>query len=134
LLESEGLDAALRAVERSSQIPLTVDTDDIGRLPRPIEETVYFSVLETVERARLSAAAGITVRLTESEDELVLAVGVQRVPDLDVTVVFDRVDATGGTLSVARADDATELMARFPAPRSTGAAPGCPRRSGSAAS
>ena len=121
LLESEGLGSALRAIERTSRIPLTVDTDDIGRLPRPIEETVYFSVLETVERARMSAAAGMTVRLTESEDELVLAVGVQRVPDLDATVVFDRVDATGGTLSVTRSDDATELVARFPLPQSVDA-------------
>lgn len=123
LLESEGLEAALRAIERTSPIPLAVDADGIDRFPRPIEETVYFSVLETVERARLAGATGATVRLTELEDGLVLAVEVQRVSDLDVTVVFDRVDAAGGALSVARSDDATELTARFPTPLSTGAGP-----------
>jgi hypothetical protein len=48
---------------------------------------------------------------------------VQPASDLDVTVVFDRVDAAGGTLSVDRSDDATALTARFPAPQSTDAVP-----------
>ena len=123
LLEAEGLESALRAVERTAHIPLAVDADGLDRYPRPIEETVYFSVLETAERARMSGATGMTVRLTGLDDELVMEVDVQPASDLDVTVVFDRVDAAGGTLSVDRSDDATALTARFPAPQSTDSVP-----------
>lgn len=121
LLESDGLESALRTIERTSQIRIAVNADGIDRYPRPIEETVYFSVLETAERARMSGATGMTVSLTGLDDELVMAIEVQRVSDLDVTLVFDRVDAAGGTLSVDRSDGATELTARFPASQSTDA-------------
>ena len=123
LLEAEGLESALRAVERTAHIPLAVDADGLDRYPRPIEETVYFSVLETAERARMYGATGMTVRLTGLDDELVMEVDAQRASDLDVTVVFDRVDAAGGTLSVDRSDDATALTARFPAPQLTDSVP-----------
>jgi signal transduction histidine kinase len=119
LLESEGLDAALRAIERTSQIPLTVDADDIDRYPRSIEETVYFSVLETVERARMSGATEMSVRLTGFDDELMMLVDVQGASGLDVTVVVDRVDAAGGTLSIDQTNDVTALTARFPISDST---------------
>ncbi len=118
LLESEGLEAALRAVERTSQIPLTVGADDVARFPRPIEETVYFSVLEMIERARMSGATQMTVGLTGLAGELVMTVDVKGTTDLDVTVVHDRVDAAGGTLSIHAADQAIELTARFPTPQS----------------
>ncbi|MGF1668591.1 MAG: sensor histidine kinase [Acidimicrobiia bacterium] len=118
LLESEGLEAALRAIERTSQLPLTVAADDLGRYPRPIEETVYFSVVEVVERARMSGATQMTVRLTGLAAELVMAVDVKGSTDLDVTVVYDRVDAAGGTLSVSETDQTVEFTARFPTPQS----------------
>ena len=114
LLESDGLDAALRTIERTSRIPLTVDTDDIDRYPRPIEETVYFSVLETVERARMSQATQMTVRLTGFDDELAMLVDVHDASNLDVTVLVDRVDAAGGTLSIDTTNDVTALTARLP--------------------
>ncbi|MDH3247618.1 MAG: histidine kinase [Acidimicrobiia bacterium] len=119
LLEAEGLESALRAVERTSHIPLAVDVGGITRYARPIEETVYFSVLETVERARMSRATGMSVRLTGFDDELTMLVDVQGASGLDVTVVSDRVDAAGGTLSIDETDDATALTARFPISDST---------------
>jgi signal transduction histidine kinase len=122
LLESEGLEAALRAIERTSQLPLTVDAEDIARFPRPIEETVYFSVLEIVERARMSGATQMAVSLTGLQDELVMAVDAKGTTGLDVTVVFDRVDAAGGTLSIHETDQTMGLTARFPACQPTGAA------------
>jgi signal transduction histidine kinase len=119
LLEAEGLESALRAVERTSHIPLVVDIDGTTRYARPIEETVYFSVLETVERARMSGATEMSVRLTGFDDELMVLVDVQGASGLDVTVVSDRVDAAGGTLSIDETDDATALTARFPTSDST---------------
>ena len=56
LLESEGLETALRAVERSSAIPLAIDASGLVRYARPVEETMYFCVLEILEKARRSGA------------------------------------------------------------------------------
>lgn len=100
LLASEGLESALQAVGRTSSVPLVVDTSALTRYDRPIEETVYFSVLEIVERAIMSGASQIQVALTASSSELELDIDLERVGDVDLTAVADRVDATGGTMTI----------------------------------
>ena len=61
----------------------------------------------------------MSVRLTGFDDELMMLVDVQGASGLDVTVVSDRVDAAGGTLSIDETDDATALTARLPTSDST---------------
>ena len=101
LLESEGLEAALRAVERTSPIDLTVSADGLGRYGRESEETVYFCVLETVERARMSGASAASAAVVASGADLVVSLDVGgSTTDLDLTSVTDRIDAAGGTFTV----------------------------------
>ena len=80
-------------------------------------------MLETVERARMAGATNVAARLGVLDDELVMSVGLDRVTDIDVTDVADRVDAAGGTLTIDRVDGGTALMARFPMSAATAGAP-----------
>ncbi len=101
LLDAEGLGPALRAFERSSSIPVTLDLAGLGRYRRAVEETVYFCVLETLERARMSGATDARVGVASRNGDLVTAVDLDRVEaDLDLTAVSDRLDAAGGTFSL----------------------------------
>lgn len=113
LLEAEGLQSALRAVERTSSIPLVLDVAGITRYGRSIEETVYFSVLETVERARMSGAREVEARLAAVNGELLIEVGLDGVTEIDLTAVSDRIDASGGMLRIDQTDGGTALTARF---------------------
>jgi signal transduction histidine kinase len=69
----------------------------------------------------MSGAVEVAVRLTELDHDLVMEADVPTESNLDMTVVLDRVDAAGGTLSVARSHHGTQVKARFPAARSTDA-------------
>ncbi len=101
LLESEGLEAALRAVERSSTLRLVVKTSDLSRYPRPVEETAYFCLLETVERARMAGASAAKIDLAGRNGDLVIEIDVAGGTNgVDLTAIADRVDAAGGTLIV----------------------------------
>ena len=103
LLESEGLASALRAVERTSPIRLDLSIDELGRYGRDAEATVYFCVLETVERARMAGASGARVAIAAPAGELVLRLDIDdRIPALDLTTVTDHVDAYGGTITAER--------------------------------
>jgi signal transduction histidine kinase len=119
LLEAEGLESALRAVERTSSIPLVLDVEGITRYPRSIEETVYFSVLDTVERARMSGAREVEARLAGVDGELLIEVGLDGVTEIDLTAVSDRIDASGGMLRIDQTDGGTALTARLPVLDST---------------
>jgi len=100
LLESEGLESALRAVERSSSMPLAIATSGLSRYPRPIEETTYFCVLDLVERARMTGASGAHIDVAGRNGDLVIEFDVTDGDEMDLTAVSDRVDAAGGTLLV----------------------------------
>lgn len=101
LLESEGLQPALRAVERSSSIPLELDVAGLERYARPTEETVYFCVLETLEKARMSGATSAQIVVTGRNGDLVTEIGLRSmVTELDLRAVADRLDAAGGTLAI----------------------------------
>ncbi len=101
LLESEGLESALRAVERTSSVPLRVDTHELARYDPEAEETAYFCVLETIERARMSGASSMSLAVAEAGAELVVSLTIEgRTTELDLTPVIDRIDAVGGTTSM----------------------------------
>jgi signal transduction histidine kinase len=97
LLEAEGLGVALNAARRTSLIPIDLDTNNVGRYERPVEESVYFCILETVARAIDGGATWTRVELTESSDSLHFTVhhdgNIQ-----DLLAVTDRIDAFGGRL------------------------------------
>jgi signal transduction histidine kinase len=106
LLESEGLEPALRTIERSSPIPIAIDASGLSRYDRSVEETAFFCVLETLERARMSGAASARVGLVSRNGDLVIEIDVRdRATDVDLTAVADRVDAAGGTLTIDETPD-----------------------------
>jgi signal transduction histidine kinase len=116
LLESEGLESTLRALPRTSSLPLVIDISGLTRYDRQTEETVYFSVLETVERARMAGASGMRVALTQGGGELVLVVDLARVGEIDLTPVIDRVDAVGGSVTIEpRAGEVVHIVCSLPA-------------------
>jgi signal transduction histidine kinase len=119
LLESEGLEVALRAIDRTS-VDLTIETIGLGRYDRQTEETVYFCVLETVDRVRMSGARGMRVGLRDGDGELVMQFDHDgRVTDGDLTAVSDRIDAHGGSTSTeALTGDLSRIVSRLPATKS----------------
>ena len=111
LLESEGLASALRAVERTSPIRLGLSVDGLGRYGRDAEATVYFCVLETVERARMSGASGVSVAVEGPDAELVVQFVIDNTSsELDLTSVTDRIDAYGGTTTLERGLDGETVI------------------------
>jgi len=101
LLESEGLESALRAVERTSSYPVVIETSDLGRYPRVMEETAYFCVLESLQRVRMAGATRAHVELASRNGDLRIEVGVEDdVAGVDLTFVSDRIDAIGGHMGV----------------------------------
>lgn len=116
LLESEGLDAALRATERTSTLTIDLNADDLERYGRSIEETAYFCVTETLERAHMSGAKSARVEVARRNGDLVTAIDVSRLEtDLDLGAVADRLDAAGGTFAIAhRAADGPSIVASIP--------------------
>ncbi len=110
LLESEGLERALRTIERSSSIPIAINASGLGRYDRSVEETAFFCVVETLERARMSGAASARVHLASRNGHLLIEVGVSnRTTEVDLTAVADRLDAAGGTLTIDGTPDHQNL-------------------------
>ena len=109
LLADKGLGAALDAQARKSAVPLSVETDGVGRYPQDVESALYFCCLEALQNvAKYANATHAEVRLSASGDELAFEV----VDDGDgfdpgstrrgsgLQGMADRVDAIGGTLEV----------------------------------
>ena len=116
LLESEGLEPALRAMERSSSIPLALETTGLARYARPVEETTYFCVLETVQRARMSGANRVQVALAQRNGDLVIELDLDGSTDgLDLTAVVDRLEAADGTFWIEPTSRGSEMVAALPA-------------------
>jgi signal transduction histidine kinase len=64
LLADRGLVPALEAQARKSAIPVTLETDGVGRYPQEVEAAVYFCTLEALQNiAKYSRATAATVRL-----------------------------------------------------------------------
>ena len=101
LLESEGLEPALRAMERSSSIPIAINASGLGRYDRSVEETAFFFVVETLERARMSGASSARIVVAGGAGDLVAEIEFQSSwTDIDLGAVADRINAAGGTLTV----------------------------------
>jgi signal transduction histidine kinase len=99
-----------------SPIDLTLTADGLGRYGREAEETVYFCVLETVERARMSGAAAASATVAASGARLVVSLDIDGCTTaLDLTSVADRIDAAGGTFTVEeRSGGATRITSILP--------------------
>jgi len=100
LLEAEGLEPALAAARRTIPIPVEIVTSGLDRYDRTIEESIYFSVLDTVGRAVDVGATRTVVSLGGDAQSVSFRIDVDA--DLaDLTAVADRLDALGGGVSIS---------------------------------
>jgi signal transduction histidine kinase len=109
-LSREGLVPALRSALATSAIPVTVHTDQAGRLPAPVESAMYFCCVEAVQNAaKHSGADAVTVRLSEDRETWRLTVTDDgagfdptraRLEGVGLANMRDRLDAVGGDVRV----------------------------------
>ena len=124
LLADKGLGAALEAQARKSPVPVVVEPNGVGRLPREVESTVYFSVLEALTNtAKYADASRASVTLSREDEHLTFTV-TDDGAGLDVDAgrtgsglqgMTDRVAAIGGVLEVrSDADSGTTVTGHVP--------------------
>jgi signal transduction histidine kinase len=112
ILADQGLSAALEAQGRKAVVPVRVEPDGVGRYPQEVESAVYFCVLEALQNVgKYSQASGVTVRLRETNGDLVFevrddGVGFDTEAARDGTGLrgmADRLEALGGELELTSA-------------------------------
>ena len=124
LLAEKGLPSALQAQARKATLPVTVETDGIGRYSQDTEAALYCCILEALQNLQKYAHASRAVlRLREEADRIVVEVADDG-RGFDVTTtrrgngltnMGDRLDALGGTLRIASSPgNGTTLHAVLP--------------------
>jgi signal transduction histidine kinase len=126
LLADQGLPAALEAQARNVLMPMSIDSDGIGRYPQEIEAAVYFCTLEALQNAVKYAKRGeVVVRLREEGGELVFSVKDDGEGFEEATTplgsglrnMSDRLAAVGGSLDVwSQPGGGTTVSGRIPIP------------------
>jgi signal transduction histidine kinase len=124
LLADKGLAAALEGQARKSTVPVSVESDGIGRYPQEAEAAVYFSCLEALQNvAKYANATRATVLLGQFDGSLTFEVvddGVGFDPEAvshgsGLQGTADRMAALGGVLTVRSAPgDGTTVAGRLP--------------------
>ena len=124
LLADKGLGAALESQARKSLVPVSVETDGIGRYPQEIESAVYFSCLEALQNvSKYAEATEATVRLAQSNGLLTFEVhddGAGFDPSSasrgsGLQGIVDRLAALGGEVEIRSAPgDGTTLVGCVP--------------------
>jgi signal transduction histidine kinase len=126
LLADKGLGPALESQARKSAMPVSVQTDGIGRYPQEAEAAVYFSCLEALQNvAKYAEASTATARLAETDGLLTFEVhddgrgfdpaAVSRGSGLQG--IADRLAALGGVIDIrSTPGSGTILAGRLPAP------------------
>jgi signal transduction histidine kinase len=109
LLADKGLAVALEAQARKAPVPVTVDSDGVGRYAPEVEAGVYFCVLEALQNvAKYADANRVEVRLTQGDGYLVFTVADDGMGFDPATTPLgtglqnmrDRIESLGGTLGV----------------------------------
>jgi signal transduction histidine kinase len=129
-LRERGLVAAIRALAIRAPIVVDLDLDDVGTLRDSVESTIYFVTAEALSNvARHSGASRAEVVLRRGPREVTVEIRDDGSGDLDerrgsgIAGLRDRVEAAGGTFSVASAHgQGTVISARLPLEASPGTA------------
>ena len=125
LLADKGLPTALGAQARKAAVPTTVAAEGAGRYTQDVEAAVYFSCLEAMNNvAKYAEASSASVTLTHTDGHLTFVVtddGHGFDPQATgygtgLQGIADRLDAIGGTVSVAsRTGGGTTITGTVPA-------------------
>jgi signal transduction histidine kinase len=125
LLADKGLVTALESQARKSAVPVSVETDGVGRYPQETEAAVYFSCLEALQNvAKYAEASTATLRLGETDGILTFEIAddgkgfdpgtAERGSGLQG--IADRLAALGGELTVRSSPGAgTTIVGVLPA-------------------
>jgi signal transduction histidine kinase len=124
LLADKGLPEAIQSQARRSILPVTVETDPIGRYPRDVESAVYFCTLEALNNvAKYANATRAVVRLAQSNGQLTFTVvddgrgfdPEATTPGTGLQGMVDRLEAIGGSLDLSSEPGAgTTVVGRVP--------------------
>jgi signal transduction histidine kinase len=122
ILSEGGLEPALRALARRSAIPVRLDVDVESRLDEPVEVAAYYVASEAFANAAKHARASVLeLQMNRRDGCLVLSIRDDGVGGADprrgsgLVGLIDRVEALGGTISVASpAGDGTSLQVKIP--------------------
>ncbi|HEX6222126.1 MAG TPA: sensor histidine kinase, partial [Acidimicrobiia bacterium] len=124
LLESAGLEAAVRSHAQSSPIPVEVKSEMVGRHPKTVESAIYFVVAEVMTNAvKHSDSSRIEITLSDTDRQLMAEIaddGVGFDPRLTgdghgLVNIRDRIEALGGEVHFESAVGAgTRVSARIP--------------------
>jgi signal transduction histidine kinase len=125
LLADKGLETALESQARKSPVPVTVESDSIGRYPQEVEATVYFCALEALNNlAKYADASRATVSLSQTDGALTFAVtddgvgfvvGERGSGGTGLRGMADRLEAIGGALEIRSAPgEGTTILGRAP--------------------
>jgi signal transduction histidine kinase len=124
LLADKGLPAAIEAQARKAVVPVTVESDGIGRFDPDVESAVYFSCLEALQNvAKYAEATSARITLSDGSGELRFEVRDDGrgfdVGGMDYGTglqgIADRLAALGGELIVTSAlGDGTAVAGRLP--------------------
>ena len=124
LLADKGLGAALESQARKSPLPVSLETDGIGRYPQEAEAAVYFSCLEALQNvAKYAEASTVTLRLEQANGSLTFEVSddgrgfdpAAASRGSGLQGIADRLAALGGTFWIeSRTGTGTTLRGRVP--------------------
>ena len=115
LLEAEGLAPALASAAGRANLDVDLQVSELSRLPRPVEETVYFCVLAILEQAQGAGAGHVDIAIDANGAQLTLSATADAVKaELDSTDIADRVGAAEGQLDTSRDGPATRLRMTIP--------------------
>jgi signal transduction histidine kinase len=124
LLADQGLGAALEAQARKAAVPVSFETDGIGRYSQSVESAVYFCCLEALQNvSKYAHATHVEIRLEATPDELIFEVAddgrgfdmSSRRYGSGLVGMADRMEAIGGVLEVrSRPKIGTEVEGRIP--------------------
>jgi signal transduction histidine kinase len=124
LLADRGLPAALEAQARKAAVPVTIESNGVGRYTQEAEAAAYFCVLEALQNAaKYAEASTVTVRLRQENGNLMFEVrddgrgfdSATTPPGSGLQNMRDRLEALGGAVEVESAPGSgTTVSGRIP--------------------
>ena len=125
LLADKGLPAALEGHARKVHLPVSVETDGLGRYPQEVEAAVYFCCLEALQNvAKYADASHVSVNLSTEAGQLNFSViddgkgfdPGSKPPGSGLQGMADRMEALGGMLEVhSEPGTGTTVVGHIPA-------------------